>query len=113
MLGIPGLSAAGISSGLAAIGAAVGGGMAAGTMIGIATSAVAVAVLGYLIYRTFLVQDLDSSYRLAWPPHGKREDADPGEEDVGEFPLAVMHVRGIFLMPTELGCQVWTEPGRC
>jgi hypothetical protein len=31
-LGVPGLGAAGISSGLAAIGATFGGGMAAGTM---------------------------------------------------------------------------------
>lgn len=50
-LGVPGLSAAGISSGLATIGAALGGGMAAGTMIAVAAPAAAAAVLGYLIYR--------------------------------------------------------------
>ena len=54
MLGFPGLSAAGISSGLAAIGAAVGGGMAAGTMIAVAAPAAAAAALGYLIYRLAL-----------------------------------------------------------
>ena len=53
-LGFPGLSAAGISSGLATIGAAVGGGMAAGTMIAVAAPAAAAAVLGYLIYRVAL-----------------------------------------------------------
>lgn len=53
-LGFPGLSAAGISSGLAAIGATVGGGMAAGTACVIAAPAVAAAVLGYLIYRLAL-----------------------------------------------------------
>jgi hypothetical protein len=53
-LGVPGLSAAGISSGLAAIGATVGGGMAAGTMIVVAAPAAAAAVLGYLIYRIAL-----------------------------------------------------------
>jgi hypothetical protein len=50
-LGFPGLSAAGISSGLAAIGATVGGGMAAGTMLTVAAPAAAAALLGYLIYR--------------------------------------------------------------
>ena len=50
-LGVPGLSAAGISSGLAAIGAAFGGGMAAGTMAVVAAPAITAAVLGYLIYR--------------------------------------------------------------
>jgi Lecithin retinol acyltransferase len=53
-LGLPGLSAAGISSGLATIGAVVGGGMAAGTMIAVAAPAAAAAVLGYLIYRLAL-----------------------------------------------------------
>jgi hypothetical protein len=50
-LGVPGLSAAGISSGLAAIGSTIGGGMAAGTMCVIAAPAVAAAIFGYLIYR--------------------------------------------------------------
>lgn len=53
-LGVPGLSAAGISSGLAAIGATAGGGMAAGTMCVIAAPAVAAAILGYFIYRLTL-----------------------------------------------------------
>jgi Lecithin retinol acyltransferase len=50
-LGVPGLSAAGISSGLAAIGTTFGGGMAAGTMAVVAAPAVAAAIVGYLIYR--------------------------------------------------------------
>jgi hypothetical protein len=50
-LGVPGLSAAGISSGLAAIGAIFGGGMAAGTMAVVAAPAITAAVLGYLMYR--------------------------------------------------------------
>jgi hypothetical protein len=50
-LGVPGLSAAGISSGLAAIGTAFGGGMAAGTMAVVAAPAITAAVLGYLMYR--------------------------------------------------------------
>jgi len=53
-LGFPGLSAAGISSGLATIGSAVGGGMAVGTMIAVAAPAAAAAVLGYLMYRLAL-----------------------------------------------------------
>jgi hypothetical protein len=53
-LGVPGLSAAGISSGLAVMGAAVGGGMARGTMIAAAAPAAAAAVLSYLIYRLAL-----------------------------------------------------------
>lgn len=50
-LGVPGLSAAGISSGLAAIGTAVGGGMAAGAVAVVAAPAAVAAALGYLIYR--------------------------------------------------------------
>lgn len=54
-LGVPGLGAAGISSGLAAIGAAVtGGGMAAGAAWVIAAPAAAAAILGYLAYRICL-----------------------------------------------------------
>lgn len=53
-LGVPGLGAAGISSGLAAIGATVGGEMAAGTMCAIAAPAVAAAIAGYLIYQLTL-----------------------------------------------------------
>jgi len=52
--GVPGLSAAGISSGLATIGAAFGRGMAVGTMITVAAPAAAAAILGYLIYRLAL-----------------------------------------------------------
>jgi len=46
-----GLSAAGIRSGLAAIGAVVGGGMAAGSAIVVAAPAVASAAIGYGSYR--------------------------------------------------------------
>ena len=53
-LGVPGLGAAGITSGLAAIGGAVGGGMAAGTMCVLAAPAIAAAAFGYLIYRLVL-----------------------------------------------------------
>ena len=48
------MPAAGISSGLAAIGGTASGGMAAGTMCVIAAPAVAAAVPGYLIYRLTL-----------------------------------------------------------
>lgn len=60
-LGVPGLSAAGISSGLAAIGSVVGGGMAAGTMIAIAAPALAAAVLGYLVYQFVRIVTADST----------------------------------------------------
>ena len=54
-LGVPGLCAAGISSGLAAIGAAAtGGGMAIGAACVIAAPAAAAAILGYLVYRIAL-----------------------------------------------------------
>lgn len=49
--GVTGLSAAGITSGLAAIGATVGGGMAAGVAIAAAGPAVAAAAAGYGAYR--------------------------------------------------------------
>jgi hypothetical protein len=49
--GFTGLSAAGITSGLATIGASVGGGMAAGSAIVIAAPAVAAAGAGYAVYR--------------------------------------------------------------
>jgi len=48
-----GLSGAGITSGLAAIGAAVGGGMAAGTVIAVAAPAAAAAAVGYGAYRAW------------------------------------------------------------
>jgi hypothetical protein len=59
--GTTGLSAVGITSGLAAIGSAVGGGMAAGTTIVVAAPAVAAAGIGLGV---FLV-----SKRLRKPPH--------------------------------------------
>jgi hypothetical protein len=48
---VAGLSAAGITSGLAAIGGAVGGGMAAGSAIVIAAPAVVAAAIGFGAYR--------------------------------------------------------------
>jgi hypothetical protein len=51
VLGVPGLGAAGISSGLATLGTVAGGGMAAGTMAAAAAPAAIAAALGYLIYR--------------------------------------------------------------
>jgi hypothetical protein len=54
-LGVPGLGAVGISSGLAAVGAAItGGGMAAGATCVIAAPAAAAAILSYLAYRIAL-----------------------------------------------------------
>ncbi len=49
-LGFPGLSGAGISSGLATIGGTFGGGMAAGAISVIAAPAIAAAITGYLVY---------------------------------------------------------------
>src|SRR6266487_4310535 len=53
-LGVPGLSAVGISSGLATIGGIVGGGMAAGAISVIAAPAAAAAIAGYFAYRIVL-----------------------------------------------------------
>lgn len=50
-LGVQGLGAAGITSGLAAIGATVGGGMAVGTAIAVAAPAALAGALGYGVYR--------------------------------------------------------------
>lgn len=50
-LGTAGLSGAGIASGLAGIGATVGGGMLAGTAISVAAPATVAAAAGYGIYR--------------------------------------------------------------
>lgn len=50
-LGTAGLSAAGISSGLAAVGGVVGGGMAAGTAVVVAGPALVAAAVGYGGYR--------------------------------------------------------------
>lgn len=49
--GLTGLSGAGITSGLAAVGATVGGGMAAGSAVVIAAPAVVAAGVGYGVYR--------------------------------------------------------------
>jgi hypothetical protein len=59
-LGFPGLSAAGISSGLAAIGSAFNGGMAAGTICVIAAPAIAAAILGYAAYRLVMWLSADT-----------------------------------------------------
>jgi len=50
---VAGLSGAGITSGLAAIGSVVGGGMLAGTAICIAAPAVAAAVVGLGVYKIY------------------------------------------------------------
>jgi hypothetical protein len=49
-LGIPGYSAAGLSSGLAALGATIGGGMAHGVMATLLLPALLAAILGCLLY---------------------------------------------------------------
>jgi|JI10StandDraft_1071094.scaffolds.fasta_scaffold44801_4 hypothetical protein len=49
--GVPGLSAAGLTSGLAAIGGAVGGGMAAGVFVTVAAPAVIASFIGWGLYR--------------------------------------------------------------
>ena len=48
---VAGLSGPGIASGLAAIGASVGGGMAAGTVLAVALPPLIAAVLGHVVYR--------------------------------------------------------------
>jgi hypothetical protein len=53
-VGVPGLNAVGISSGLAGIGRPFGGGMARGTTCAIILPAVTAAVLGYTLYRLAL-----------------------------------------------------------
>jgi hypothetical protein len=50
-MGVAGYSAAGISSGLAALGSTIGGGMAMGVSLAIALPAILAAALGYAIYR--------------------------------------------------------------
>lgn len=50
-VGVPGLSAAGVSSGLATIGSVLGGGIALGTALVAAMPAVLAALLGYIAYR--------------------------------------------------------------
>jgi hypothetical protein len=50
-MGVAGYSAAGITSGLAALGGTVGGGMAVGVTIAVGLPAVLAALLGYLMYR--------------------------------------------------------------
>lgn len=51
MAGVSGFSAVGITSGLAAVGATLGGGMAAGVVVTAATPAVAAGTIGYATYR--------------------------------------------------------------
>lgn len=53
-LGVPGLSGPGITSGLAALGTKVGGGMARGTLCVIAVPAITAAIVGYLAYKRAL-----------------------------------------------------------
>lgn len=53
-LGVPGLSAAGVTSGLAAIGGTVGGGMAVGATLAIALPTVGVMLGAYLLYRLWV-----------------------------------------------------------
>jgi hypothetical protein len=50
-MGVAGYNAAGLSSGLAALGAGLGGGMAQGVMTTLAIPALLAATLGYLLYR--------------------------------------------------------------
>lgn len=50
-LGVPGLSAAGVTSGLAAIGGGVGGGMAVGVTLAIALPTIGVMLGAYLFYK--------------------------------------------------------------
>lgn len=50
-MGVPGYSAAGLSSGLAGLGAVAGGGMAHGVMATVLLPAVFAVILGYLLYR--------------------------------------------------------------
>jgi hypothetical protein len=50
-MGVAGYNAAGLSSGLAALGAGLGGGMAQGVMTTLAIPALLAAILGYLLYR--------------------------------------------------------------
>jgi len=53
-LGTPGLSGAGITSGLAALGSIFGGGMKAGTKCAIAIPALTAIIFGYAVYRLYL-----------------------------------------------------------
>lgn len=77
--GVAGLSGAGITSGLAAVGAAVGGGMVAGSAIVIAAPAVAAAGLGYGVYR---------AARRFGRDHGE-QDAITSGPDGGPTPAAL------------------------
>ncbi len=58
---VAGLSGPGIASGLAAIGAGVGGGMAAGAMVVIAAPAAVAAITGYGVYRFLRWIKVDAS----------------------------------------------------
>lgn len=65
ILGLPGFSAAGISSGLATAGSLVGGGMAAGTGLAIAAPVIGVAFGAYFFYRLWPM--LEQCWRLLQP----------------------------------------------
>jgi Lecithin retinol acyltransferase len=65
--GVPGLSGAGISSGLAGIGRVFGGGMTRGVMCTVALPAVAAAVVAYALYRLVLWQEGKSEPEASAP----------------------------------------------
>jgi hypothetical protein len=69
-VGIPGLSAAGITSGLAAVGSSVGGGMAAGVVVTTATPVVVAVALGFGVYK--LLQWRKNNRAAASPRHPTR-----------------------------------------
>lgn len=79
-LGVSGLSATGITSGLAAVGGAVGGGMFAGTVIVAAAPAVATAAVGYGVYR--VVRHVTKPK----PPSALAPGTDPDDPEGGDRP---------------------------
>lgn len=89
-----GLSAAGIASGLATIGAVVGGGMAAGSAIVIAGPAVAAAGLGYGVYRATRGLRRDKG---RWAPEMAPNDpeADGVVEDLTIAPIETIEFRDV------------------
>jgi hypothetical protein len=93
--GVAGLSGAGITSGLAAIGATVGGGMAAGSAIVIAGPAIAAAGLGYGVYRAarHLRRDDDGARRPG--EASNRPDADLAAGDLSIPPIDTIEFRDI------------------
>lgn len=58
-MGVPGLSGSGITSGLATLGAKIGGGMTRGTLCVIAVPAIAAVVVGYLAYKWTMQRSAD------------------------------------------------------